>query len=132
MPAKKQNNAIKIQTTNHFNTFIEVSEGYPAASGEIPTSNENIGAVANLEDGVLKKFSYQFTSEEMLLQVNTIKNDLRKEKFPAAKNEFFSKKQTRFRVSSLTKRFGRECITMKKARWIWLVGNQKGIKNFSE
>lgn len=97
---------MKVHTTNYFNTFIEVADDCPADSGESPKPRGNNKTVAEIQYNLIVKNPYKFTSDEILFQVFADRNDLTKEEYKKAREEFFSKGQPCFRASPLTKRYG--------------------------
>lgn len=97
---------MKIHTTNYFNTFIQVAEDCPAASGEMPPVKGDNRTVANIQFDMIKEHPYKYSSDDVLFQVFADKNDLLKKEYPAEREKFFSKGQPCFRASPLTKRYG--------------------------
>jgi len=97
---------MKIHTTNYFNTFIQVAEDCPAASGEMPPVKGDSRTVANIQFDMIKEHPYKYSSDDVLFQVFADKNDLLKKEYPAEREKFFSKGQPCFRASPLTKRYG--------------------------
>lgn len=97
---------MKIHTTNHTDTFIQVAEDCRATCGEIPPVKGDIRSVANLQFDLLSKHPYQFTSDDVLFQVYAIRNELTENELQAARAQFFSKGQPCLRTSPLTKRYG--------------------------
>lgn len=97
---------MKIHTTNYCDTFIEVADDCPALKGETPPEKEDKKTIANLQFELLKKHPYKFTSDDVLFQVYADRNDLTKQEYKKAREEFFSKGQPCMRTSPLTKRYG--------------------------
>lgn len=97
---------MKLHTTNYENTFIEVAEDCPAIIGEIPKIKGDTKTVAAIQFEIIRKNPYKFTSDDVLFQVFTDKNDLTKLEHAAAREQFFSKGQACLRASPLTKRYG--------------------------
>lgn len=97
---------MKAHTTNYVNTFIEVAEDCPAARGEVPPLSEKAKSIARLQYEILSKNPYKFTSDDVLFQVFSERNDLMASEFQKARQAFFSKGQPCFRSSPLTKRYG--------------------------
>ena len=97
---------MKIHTTNYFNTFIEIADDCPISSGEIPPVKAETKTVANIQFDMVSKNPYKFTSDDVLFQVFTEKNDLTKSEYKEAREQFFAKGQPCFRASPLTKRYG--------------------------
>ena len=97
---------MKMHTTNYYNTFIEVAEDCPTATGEIPPLKAGQKTVANQQFELLQQNPYRFTSDEVFFQVFAERNDLTQEEHEPARQQFFSKGQPCFRASPLTKRYG--------------------------
>lgn len=97
---------MKIHTTNYKDTFIEVADDCPTASGEIPPQKANTPTVAGLQFEMISGNPYKFTSDDVLFQVFADRNDLEKSEYREAREKFFSKGQACFRASPLAKRYG--------------------------
>ena len=97
---------MKTHSTNYTNTFIEVSDDCPAAKGEVPPIKGEAKTVANIQFDLISKNPYKYTSDDVLFQVFADRNDLTKQEYKAAREQFFSKRQPCFRASPLTKRYG--------------------------
>ena len=94
-----------MHTTNYFNTFIAVADDCPVTVAEIPPQKAKKTAV-NIAFEMIKNNPYQYTSDEVLFQVFTIKNNIPETDRDTEKNRFFSKGQACFRSSPLAKRYG--------------------------
>jgi hypothetical protein len=97
---------MKFHSTNYYNTFIEIASDSPISNGEIPPTKAENKTVANIQFDIISKNPYRYTSDDVLFQVFTIKNDLIKSEYSEAREKFFSKGQPCFRASPLTKRYG--------------------------
>lgn len=97
---------MKQHTTNYFNTFIEVAHDCPAFKGEVPPFKGDNQTAANIQFDIISKNPYKFTSDDVLFQVYSRRNDLISAEFEEARKGFFSKGQACFRSSPLTKRYG--------------------------
>lgn len=97
---------MKLHTTNYKNTFIEIAEDCPTTNGEVPLTKGNTKTVATIQFEMVKKNPYKFTSDDILFQVYADRNDLTKNEYKKAREQFFSKGQPCFRASPLTKRYG--------------------------
>lgn len=95
-----------MHTTNYFDTFIEVAEDCPATVAEVPVLKSDKKTVANLQFEIVSRNPYQFTSDEVLLDVHAIRKDLADSEKGAAYEDFFAKGQPCFRASPLPKRYG--------------------------
>ena len=62
--------------------------------------------VANLQFDMLYEHPYEYTSDDVLLSVYALRNEIKKSELKAARAEFFSKGQPCMRTSPLTKRYG--------------------------
>ena len=97
---------MKVHTTNYFNTFITVADDTKASSGEIPPQKGEEKTMANLQFEMIAEHPYKFTSDDVLFQCYSEKNQIAKKDMAAAREEFFSKGQPCLRASPLTKRYG--------------------------
>ena len=95
-----------MKTTNYLNTFIEVAPDCPAAQGEIPPLKESGKTAANTQFGMIYDNPYRYTSDDVIFNVYTSKNNVSKREYDAAREKFFSKGQPCLRSSPLTKRYG--------------------------
>ncbi len=96
---------MKIHTTNYFNTLIEPAEDCPVSVSEIPPRKEKL-SIANLQFDLLKSKPSQLTSDDILFEIFSERNDISSSEKENARKEFFSKGQACFRASPLTKRYG--------------------------
>jgi len=96
---------MKIHSTNYFDTFIEVAEDTKANSGTIPPTKDK-KTVAEMQHELIFNNPYKFTSDDIFFQVFAVRNDLTKEEYKQAREQFFSKGQPCFRASPLTKTYG--------------------------
>lgn len=96
---------MKIHSTNYFDTFIEVAEDTKADFGKIPPSKEK-KTVAEMQYELIAKNPYKFSSDDIFFQVFADRKDLTIAEYEKAREQFFSKGQTCFRASPLTKTNG--------------------------
>ncbi|MDO6761728.1 DUF6157 family protein [Tamlana sp. 2_MG-2023] len=96
---------MKVHTTNYFDTFIEVAEDTKADSGTKPPTKEK-KTIAEMQYELIVKNPYKYTSDDILFQVFTDRNDLTKAEYKQAREQLFSKGQACLRASSLPKRYG--------------------------
>lgn len=89
---------MKINTTNYFNTFIQVAEDCKAKAGEAPPDKEPKSAARAQYEMVLHH-PYLFTSDDVLFETQAKPKGIIRE-------AFFSKGQPCFRASALTKLYG--------------------------
>lgn len=96
----------KIHTTNYYNTFITIADDCPANTAEVPPIKGDKKTVANLQFDMLIECPYKYTSDEVLFQIYTLRNEIQRNDQKEARELFFSKGQACFRASPLTKRYG--------------------------
>lgn len=97
---------MKTHTTNYFNTFIQIADDCPIATGEVPPAKGSAPTAATIQFEMLSKNPYKYTSDDILFQVFADKNDLTQSEYNESRQQFFSKGQPCFRASPLTKRYG--------------------------
>ena len=97
---------MKIHTTNYIDTFIEVVDDCPIDFSEEPKSKGENKTVAEMQFDLIVKNPYKYSSDDVLFQIFADRNDLTKEEYKSAREQFFSKGQPCFRASPLTKRYG--------------------------
>jgi len=93
-------------TTNYTDTFIEVAEDCPAASGEVPPQKGDARTVATIHFDMIHRHPYRYTSDDVIFQTHALKNDVTEKEMVAEREKFFSKGQACLRCSPLTKRYG--------------------------
>ncbi|MDV3982168.1 hypothetical protein CMT48_13945 [Elizabethkingia anophelis] len=96
---------MKMYTTNYFDTFIEVAEDTKATNGIKPSTKDK-KTVAEMQYELIAKNPYKYTSDDIFFQVFAYRNDLTKNEYKQAREQFFSKGQPCFRTSPLTKTYG--------------------------
>lgn len=92
-----------MHTTNYYHTFISVSEDCPVFESEIPQQRGG-KSVALLQFEMIAQNPYKFTSDEVLFNIYTLRNNLNPSE--SEKEKYFSKGQACFRASPLVKRYG--------------------------
>jgi hypothetical protein len=97
---------MKIHTTNYVDTFIEVAEDTKAGSGTKPPSKGDPKTVAEMQYALVARSPYKYTSDDVLFRVYAERNDIPKEEYKEAREQFFSKGQACLRASPLTKTYG--------------------------
>ena len=95
-----------MNSTNYYNTFIEIAEDCPLNIAEIPPLKANKKSVANLQFEMISQNPYTFTSDEILFYVFAARKGIAKNELEQEREKFFSKGQPCFRSSPLTKRYG--------------------------
>lgn len=96
----------KIYTTNYYDTFIEAAEDTKVSCGTKPPFKADKKTIAEMQYELLIENPYKFTSDEIFFQVFADRNNLTKEEYKQARQQFFSKGQPCFRSSPLTKTYG--------------------------
>lgn len=96
---------MKLHTTNYINTLIEVAEDCPVSRSQIPPEKkEKTGASLQYEKII--KNPYQYSSDDIIFECYSIKNDISENEKQEERNKFFSKGQACLRASPLAKRYG--------------------------
>ena len=95
-----------MNSTNYFNTLIEIAEDCPATVGVIPPVKGNKKSVASLQFEMLHGRPYKYTSDDVLFAVFAERKGIPEEDLAEQRAIFFSKGQPCFRASPLTKRYG--------------------------
>ncbi|MBF6609694.1 MAG: hypothetical protein ITF99_00925 [Chryseobacterium sp.] len=96
---------MKTHTANYFDTFIEVADDTKAEAGTPPPVKEK-KTVAAMQYELLRKNPYRYTSDDILFQVYADRNEVDKGDYTEVRKVFFSKGQSCFRASPLTKNYG--------------------------
>jgi len=94
-----------MHTTNYQNTFIEVAEDCPAASGELPPEKAE-KSVSLLQLDMIQAAPYQLTSDDVIFGVYASRKGLPESELKEERARFFSKGQPCLRSSPLAKRYG--------------------------
>ncbi len=92
-----------MNTTNYYNTLIEVSADCPASSGNVPG---RAGTVALMQYRFLSERPYEFTSDNLLVAVAAERQGRGADEWAEMKAELFSRPQPCLRTSPLVKNFG--------------------------
>lgn len=93
-----------MKTTNYYNTFIAVAEDCPVTQAEVPSLRGAAKSAVNLQFETILENPYQYTSDDILFLVHSLKNHIPKSDFE--RELFFSKSQACLRCSPLSKRYG--------------------------
>ena len=96
----------KQHTTNYFDTFIEVANDCKVLVGQVPVIKNDKKTIASMQFDLVSKHPYKYTSDDIFFQVYADRNDLTKNEYENARQQFFLKGQPCFRASPLTKQFG--------------------------
>ena len=96
---------MKVHSTNYFDTFIEVAEDTKANCGIIPPTKGK-KTVAEMQYDLIAENPYKYTSDDIFFRIFAERNDLTKDEYQQAREQFFSKGQPCFRTSPLTKTYG--------------------------
>jgi len=97
---------MKSQSTNYYDTFIEVAEDCPVLSGAVPPAKEVNPSIAKLQYDILNDHPYRFSSDEVLFAVFALRKEVPEESLEEQRQIFFSKGQACFRASPLPKSYG--------------------------
>ena len=95
-----------MHTTNYVNTFIEVAEDCPVKKAELPPKKADKATVANMQFDMIYDHPYEHTSDDVIFKTHAIRNDIPKNEWKEAREQFFSKGQACMRSSPLGKRYG--------------------------
>src|SRR5690606_5430639 len=82
---------IKMHTTNYFDTIILVAEDTKVNCGTKPPLRLNKPSIAELQYNLLVNNPYTFTSDDILFKVFADRNNLTKEDYPKAREDFFQR-----------------------------------------
>ncbi len=96
---------MKQHTTNYKNTFIEVAEDCLISEAKIPPEKKE-KTMANLQYEIILKNPYKYTSDDIIFECYSIKNDITEREKSAERQNFFSKGQPCLRCSPLAKTYG--------------------------
>lgn len=96
---------MKIHTTNYFNVFIAVAEDCPVDVALVPPKKANT-TIAELQYELISKNPYQYTSDDVVFEVFSRKNDFSESEKQEERLKFFSKGQPCLRCSALAKKYG--------------------------
>jgi len=95
-----------MSSTNYYNTFIEIAEDCKASEGTPPPQRGTKKSVANYEYELLANNPYDLTSDDVIFQVFTERNDIAESELAEQRELYFSKGRPCFRASPLTKTYG--------------------------
>jgi hypothetical protein len=95
-----------MHTTNYQDTFIAVADDCPALNGEVPPMRGGKKSAANIAFEMIVNHPYKYTSDDVVFQIYTERNDLTPDELEKARQQYFSKGQPCLRASPLTKRYG--------------------------
>lgn len=93
-------------TTNYTDTFIRVARDCPVQEAQVPPAGKAQATVAQLQHELLVDAPYTMTSDDLLFEVQAIRQDIAQEARTEARQRFFAKPQACLRSSPLTKRYG--------------------------
>jgi hypothetical protein len=95
-----------MHTTNYTNAFIEIADDCPIQAAEIPPQKGEGKTIAGIQFELIYQNPYKFTSDDVVFQVFSIKNELSGSAIKTGRETFFSKGQPCLRSSPLAKRYG--------------------------
>ena len=93
-------------TTDYTNTFIEVSDDSRAESGIEPPLKEEKKSIPRMQYELLKEYPYRFTSDELILELQVMRNEIPDDQREMERERLFSKGQACMRSSNLRKKYG--------------------------
>lgn len=96
----------KTHSTNYHNCFIQASADTKAAKGIIPISKGSQQTVASLQFEMIFENPYQYTSDEVIFEVHSIKQEIPAHEKETERQRFFSRGQACLRCSQLVKTYG--------------------------
>jgi hypothetical protein len=94
-----------VHSTNYTNTFIAVADDCKAAIGTAPPERRE-KTIARLHYEYIYEHPYRYTSDELLLAVQAMRQQLDPQAYAAMRAAFFSKGQPCLRSSPLAKTYG--------------------------
>ncbi len=95
-----------MESTNYYNTLIEIADDSPIQSGEVPPIKGDKRSVANLQFEMISENPYVYTSDDVIFTVFAMRKEIPSNDLDRERQHFFSKGQPCFRSSPLTKRYG--------------------------
>lgn len=93
-------------STNYTNTFIQVADDCATQAAAEPPAGGKAPTVAALQYQLIAEHPYEFTSDDVLFEVHTIRHSIPDEAQPAERAAFFANDQACLRSSPLGKRYG--------------------------
>ena len=97
---------MNMESTNYYNTLIEIAEDCPVSTGEVPPLKGDKRTVANLQFDMIIDNPYTYTSDDVIFSVFAQRKEIPESEMEEAREIYFSKGQPCFRSSPLTKRYG--------------------------
>jgi len=95
-----------MESTNYFNTLIEIAEDCPIRYGDMPPVRGEKKSIANLQFDLLYDHPYKYTSDDIFFTVYAMRKELAQADMEEERQRYFSRGQPCFRASPLTKRYG--------------------------
>ncbi|MBK7214820.1 MAG: hypothetical protein IPH88_16330 [Bacteroidales bacterium] len=96
----------KTHSTNYQNSFIQASADTKADKGIAPLPKSGQQTVASLQFEMIFENPYQYTSDEVMFEVHSIKQEIPAHEKELERQRFFSKGQPCLRCSPLVKSYG--------------------------
>lgn len=90
-------------STNYLSTFITASPDSKAVHGMAPSK---VGSIASLQHALLLERPYVFTSDELMFEVHTHRNEVTENDQEHQRALFFARSHACLRASPLVKQFG--------------------------
>jgi len=94
-----------MNSTDYFNTLIEIAEDSNVDVGTIPSIKSDKKTAANLQFEMLQNQPYRFTSDDVLFSI-ALRKEIPQEELTSQRELFFSKGRPCFRALPLTKSYG--------------------------
>jgi Family of unknown function (DUF6157) len=95
-----------MNTTNYYNTFIEVAEDCPVQAAEAPSQSGPALSTAAIQFELVAESPYIYTSDDVIFRVHQLKHDVSDQSALAERERFFANGQPCMRSSALGKRYG--------------------------
>ncbi len=95
-----------LHTTNYTDTFVEIADDCPVQKAEIPVVKNGQKTVAFMQFELIAPHPYRYTSDELIFELYTRKNQIPAQRREEEEAHFFSKGQACLRASPLGKRYG--------------------------
>ncbi|PWJ58645.1 hypothetical protein CLV98_10310 [Dyadobacter jejuensis] len=97
---------MKTNSTNYYDTFLEVAEDTKATCGLQPPTKVGKTSVAEIQYELISQHPYGYTSDEVVFMTHTLRSEGMGEESEQEKDLYFSKGRPCLRTSPLTKTYG--------------------------
>ncbi len=95
-----------MDTTNYYETIIQVAEDCPVDKAEIPQLKNGEKTIAFMQYELIAGHPYRYTSDDIIFGVYAERNKIVQANLRLEREKFFSKGQPCLRSSPLVKRYG--------------------------